>query len=210
MGIKERRIREKNTRIEQIIDAAESVFSKGFQAATMDKIAEKAELSKGSLYSYFSSKNELCLSITLRALRIIRGYFSEILEKKIKAVDKIICLADSLADLKHEYPNYFSSLINYVHHSEECDPDSDIFKKSIDLNKDITTIIKEIINEGKRDGSINADLDSRKTAFSLWGNFSGIIPGSFIAVRNLINYSKQDQDEIFTNSIKIIQRSLKT
>ena len=60
MGIAERKEREKEHRRNTILDAAEEVFfSKGINLATMDEVAERAELSKGTLYLYFKNKEEL-------------------------------------------------------------------------------------------------------------------------------------------------------
>ena len=57
MGIQERKEREKLQRREDIIDAAEKVFfKKDLDSATMDDVANEAELSKGTLYIYFKSK----------------------------------------------------------------------------------------------------------------------------------------------------------
>ena len=51
-------------RKDQIINAAEQVFShKGFSDARMDDIAEKTGLSKGTLYLYFKSKDDLIIAI---------------------------------------------------------------------------------------------------------------------------------------------------
>lgn len=48
----------------QIIEAAEHIFSrKGFDAARMDDIAEHTGLSKGALYLYFKSKDDLIIAI---------------------------------------------------------------------------------------------------------------------------------------------------
>ena len=67
MGIAERREREKDQRRNTILDAAEKVFfSQGINLATMDGVAEEAELSKGTLYLYFKSKEELFLGIACR------------------------------------------------------------------------------------------------------------------------------------------------
>ena len=52
-----RKDREKLARKESIIDAAEEIIKlKGFKNSTMDEIAEKAELGKGTLYLYFNRK----------------------------------------------------------------------------------------------------------------------------------------------------------
>lgn len=59
----------------QILDAAERIFSrKGFDKARMDDIVHEAGLSKGSLYWYFKSKDDL-----IRAL-LDRVFISEMRE----------------------------------------------------------------------------------------------------------------------------------
>ena len=51
----------------QILDAAMEIFSKvGFYKARMSDIAESSGLSKGSLYWYFESKNDLILQLLAR------------------------------------------------------------------------------------------------------------------------------------------------
>src|SRR5690242_12501061 len=64
-------------RRDQILDAASKVFARlGFQRARMDDIADESSLSKGALYLYFKSKDDLIAAILrriydheLRALR---------------------------------------------------------------------------------------------------------------------------------------------
>ena len=69
MGIAERKEREKQQRREGIIKAAEKVFfspkGKG-NAATMDAVAKKAALSKGTLYLYFKNREDILQAIALK------------------------------------------------------------------------------------------------------------------------------------------------
>lgn len=59
-----RREREKLAHRNEILDAATHVFAKkGFFNATLDEIAQEAEFSKGTIYLYFSSKEDLLYSI---------------------------------------------------------------------------------------------------------------------------------------------------
>ena len=54
-----------NTKRRQIIEGARAVFlTQGFDAASMSDIARKAGVSKGTLYVYFKSKDELFEAIT--------------------------------------------------------------------------------------------------------------------------------------------------
>jgi AcrR family transcriptional regulator len=58
--------KEKRTlaRRNQILDAATKVFAeKGFQKATTREIAEAAEISEGTIYNYFETKDDLLLGL---------------------------------------------------------------------------------------------------------------------------------------------------
>lgn len=49
-------------RINEILEAARALFArKGYNATTMEEVAEEAGLAKGTLYLYFSSKQEIYL-----------------------------------------------------------------------------------------------------------------------------------------------------
>ena len=55
----------------QILTAAEKVFTeKGFDQARMEDIAEQTGLSKGSLYRYFKSKDDLIIAILDRLFQL--------------------------------------------------------------------------------------------------------------------------------------------
>jgi AcrR family transcriptional regulator len=64
----------------QILDAAEHVFTKkGFDLARMDDIAGQTGLSKGTLYLYFKSKDDLIIAILDR---IFAGIFKQLEARK--------------------------------------------------------------------------------------------------------------------------------
>lgn len=64
-----------------ILDAAELVFTtRGFAAARMDDIAESAGVAKGTLYLYFSSKQELFVSLLEERTREYVNTLSQWLE----------------------------------------------------------------------------------------------------------------------------------
>ncbi|MFC1694275.1 TetR/AcrR family transcriptional regulator, partial [Candidatus Latescibacterota bacterium] len=59
-----RREREKLAHRQEIMDAATRIFAKkGFLHATLEDIAREAEFSKGTIYLYFASKEDLLYSI---------------------------------------------------------------------------------------------------------------------------------------------------
>ena len=63
----ERRLRQHDVSRTQLLDAAEDVFGrKGYHETTLKEIAELAEFSVGSVYSFFESKDDLFQQIFVR------------------------------------------------------------------------------------------------------------------------------------------------
>jgi AcrR family transcriptional regulator len=67
--VQQRWSRRKNARPQEILDAALRVFAeKGFAAARMDDVARHAGVTKGTIYLYFPSKEELFKSLVREAI----------------------------------------------------------------------------------------------------------------------------------------------
>ena len=70
-----RKERERLFKKQEILDATIKIFAKkGFKATTLDEIAEKSEFGKGTIYNYFSSKEEIykeiiCTTLFLKPLK---------------------------------------------------------------------------------------------------------------------------------------------
>jgi AcrR family transcriptional regulator len=107
MGTKKRKEREREARKNDILEAAKTVFfERGFQAATMDQIAEAAELSKGSLYLYFPSKEELYVSILVEGMEILCDRFEN-------AVKGIGAWEEKLGNIAMAYYGFYQGNKNY-------------------------------------------------------------------------------------------------
>ncbi len=61
--------RRQRTRERLIAAARETIAEKGFQAATLDEIAARADLTKGAIYDNFDSKDQLFMAVVLQASR---------------------------------------------------------------------------------------------------------------------------------------------
>src|SRR5829696_10515093 len=63
----QRRLQHQDLSRNQLLDAAEEVFGrKGFHETTLKEVAELAEFSVGSVYSFFQNKVDLFLNVFLR------------------------------------------------------------------------------------------------------------------------------------------------
>ena len=89
-------------RKDQIMNAAEEVFSqKGFSDARMDDIAEETGLSKGTLYLYYKSKDDLIIAILDRIFQREFKAFEDLDLASISASDAIWVFVETTAkDIK--------------------------------------------------------------------------------------------------------------
>jgi len=79
----------------QILNAAEGVFTKrGFNEARMDDIAEKTGLSKGTLYLYFKSKDDLIIAILERIFQREFRQLEDLQQDDVSASDAMMKLTD--------------------------------------------------------------------------------------------------------------------
>lgn len=75
----ERRDREFQRREQEILDAALALFDReDWQAVTIDEIAARAEIGKGTVYKHFTSKDELHAALAERFHRRILARLEEI------------------------------------------------------------------------------------------------------------------------------------
>ena len=106
-----RREREKAQHRKEIMDAAIKVFAeKGFSAATLDEIAHEAEFSKGTIYLYFSNKEDLLYSILDNAFKGWSVLFSNIITGKRKFREEITDMFNRIAEEIFDKPDIFALL----------------------------------------------------------------------------------------------------
>jgi AcrR family transcriptional regulator len=78
-------------RCSEILEAARSVFArKGFNAATVDDIAEAAGLAKGTVYLYFPSKREIYLETVRQGLVTLQDEVRTSMDGEPDAAGKVL------------------------------------------------------------------------------------------------------------------------
>lgn len=114
MAVAERRIREKEARRNQILDAARQLFFEhSFEKTTIEDIAEKTELSKGAIYLYFPSKEEIYISLMLEGSKILHGMLREAASGDLPADTLLRRMGQAYYRFYREYTAYFRMLFLY-------------------------------------------------------------------------------------------------
>lgn len=179
MTTAERREREKQKRIELIMNAALDVFAeKGLKNAKMEDVAEKAELSKGTIYLYFKSKEHLFYAIDMRAGRMLRERFAEAYKAADTGLTRVREIGRAYYKFCFDYPNFFRAM-TYV---ESMDPQrfaaiaAEMQENGLVGYKDSSlAILAQAIESGHADGSISKDVHPWLTSILLWSTSNGVI-----------------------------------
>ncbi|HBS87372.1 MAG: hypothetical protein A2W91_13965 [Bacteroidetes bacterium GWF2_38_335] len=207
MGIIERKEREKEQRRNDIVDAAERVFlRKGFENTTVDDVAAEAELSKGTVYLYFKSKDELHYAINLRAMqklnKIIRGVYDE----KKDVVVNLEAMGNVFIKFAEEFRIYFEAILHFNSKSlaniEPC--------MTHDLLSDESPIsfLVELIDKGKSKGEIRSDMNSILIVELLWSQIMGVLQFVFYK-QELFKMFNITSEQVLTGLFEILKNGVR-
>ena len=155
-------------RREEIILAAAQVFrERGFDAATLRDIADALNTDRASLYYYIGSKEELLQEIVRDVLaRDVRAA-EAIKRSRASTADKIRTLIESMVTSYAEnYPHiavYMEDLGRIARQDTEWATDV------IARTRRYESLVRSILDKGRRDGTLRADLPSEICSLALFG-----------------------------------------
>ncbi len=111
MTVSTRRQREQQLRRETIIEAAQRLFEqKGFEQTTVEQIATFAEFGKGTIYSYFKSKEEIYIAILEKKLDQLEQKMKEAVANPGSAVDSLYGLYDAFIEYHRDRKGFIDTL----------------------------------------------------------------------------------------------------
>ena len=161
-------------RKEQILEAATTAFAKdGFSKTRMDDIAKESGLSKGSLYTYFKSKDEIFRGILdtffQREFKLISRMAEEgavPAREKLRRITEVIL--DDLEQMKFAMPIFFEFWAMTFRRKGV----RGIFQAYL---RNYISLIQPLFEEGIDSGEFR-DLDGHQVAMA----FGSLIEGSMV------------------------------
>lgn len=176
MGVAERREREKQHRKEQAIRAAMEIYDEeGYYAITMEKIAERSELSRAALYLYFKSKDEIFIS----AIKDSMDYFCSLLEgvydrRKASKDTLLEALWECFTKFYQKDPVAFNVSL-YFHQNEVIRNLPGEFRDLLYRAGSNAVAFQHKITEYGVNQGIFIDCNPRTLAEVIWSSFLGIM-----------------------------------
>ncbi len=178
MGTKERKLREKAMREQEIVAKAKELFlAKGYEATTVDDIVNALELSKGVFYLHFASKEELFFRIQREALEMMEKIFIQAMEKESRGLAKFGAIGLAYARFWNEYPDLRKIMNEPVAASKDPNPGPER-KLSDEAGRKLFELNVEAVSLGLKDGSIRSGLDPAMTAAVIGFSMDGVLQGA--------------------------------
>jgi AcrR family transcriptional regulator len=176
MGLEDRRKREKDQRRSAILKAARKLFfEKGFRYVTVENIARKAELSKGSIYLYFSSKGEIYTQILLNDIDKFNKKSSLIFQNGKSAAELVMDFAFIYVDFFLNDRELFRIMMTFMLHTEDMNLAETVNQHIIEVTNNTVKIIETILQQGIEKGEFPSDINLRLSRNAMWGLLNGII-----------------------------------
>lgn len=151
-------------RRKRIFDVAIKEFaSNGYNATNINVIARKADISIGSMYSYFASKEDLFLTLIDSELRILENALKEV---NIEDGD-IFSIFERMLRVAREYATTYPEM-NQIYLDITTQGLSSLANRLSHKLEEITAdMYKEVIKRARQRGIINSDIEVNILSFCL-------------------------------------------
>jgi AcrR family transcriptional regulator len=188
----------KAKRREMIYEYALECFAeKGFQMTTMDDIVKKSNTSKGFVYSYFKSKEELYISLmeekTTNMFDKIEERFKKLSTAKEK-ISEMFKIYRSNGGIE-KYKVLTRAQIEYTLFASRVEELQETIRER--FKKQHLPFMKKIIAEGIANGEFNPNANPEMLASMFWANIDGT------ALHNAILDNQYDYQEVLEETEKM-------
>ncbi|HVA24391.1 MAG TPA: TetR/AcrR family transcriptional regulator [Chloroflexota bacterium] len=153
--------RVKHEREQEILQAARDVFSeRGFEKASIDEIAERVGIGKGTVYLHFPSKEELLLALMRQVCLGMVEVCRVVVADQATTAGKLHSIIRTLVD--HRYAN--ERWVRIV--STEA-PAFFGHKERLGASSELRALIAQVLEEGQAEGAFDGRIKPSMAAQAL-------------------------------------------
>jgi len=176
MGIASRKEREKQERRQSILKSATEVFfEKGFEKSSMEMIAERSQLAKGTLYLYFKSKEDLYMALMKDGLHILHSMFDQVIKKNMPIEQKFRDIAKAYIRFTQAYEDY-AQVMMMVDSGQLSDKvDQAQLEQIRALQMHGIEKLQKVVEDGISQGYYDKSVDAKNTVLMSWAAIWGAV-----------------------------------
>jgi len=204
----ERRAREKAQRRREILHAArQEFFERGFHTPTVDDVAARAEVSKGTIYLYFVSKEEILAHLLLEGLELLLDDMRAIHEPNPSCPESTLeSLANAYLRFCQANPNYFRLIMAFDRGRFEESISSKLYQKVLNKSLQGLNLLADTIELGRASGIFKTD-DAWQAAGTVWAALNGVLVLMAHPLRQRL--LRSDLETMFKATLDLVLRGLK-
>ncbi len=191
---------DKKVKKDQIIGAAVQVFAKkGFAKTTINDIAHAAGIGKGTVYEYFSNKEEIINQSFRYFMRAMELDFQEILIQEITGKEKLIRILEGFSQLMNsEILELVELMLDFWAEGIKTKNSQGILMEEMNrFYHSYREILADVIIEGMGDGSFRKNINPRSVASMIIGTLDGVFV-QWILDKKSIDYQEMVRTVTFT------------
>lgn len=151
-----------------IEEASHLFFAHGYEATTLDAVAEQLHVTKPFIYSYYRNKSELLSEICQTGIQLSLTALDEALAVDGSATEQLKMVVERVARIIIENQRYISV---YIREEKSLDPDD--ARRIRELRHQFDSRLATLLAKGKEHGEFAFD-DASRTAIWVSGVLSWI------------------------------------
>ena len=181
MGRKKREVKDKETREREIQAAAREVFYKvGYESASMEAIAKKAKIAKGTIYLHYQNKGDLYISLMAPGTQKINDNLlileDRLIRKEITSGREIIMgFLECYYGVYRNDPDNVSIVAMFQQGDIFGQISEETAEKLNQIARKNNMTVRRIISTGKLQGLLKPDADELMLPDILWAFFTGVV-----------------------------------
>lgn len=158
-----------------ILDAAEGLFlTRGFEATTIDQLAERADVAVGSIYGHFGGKEGVYAALIERALELDARYCDEGWASGTDPVGRLVGIGEGYLRFAREHPGHFR-LFRFPPAGEPTGgPAATAAARVAERVRSEVTRMAGALREAIAQGTVRP-VDPERAAVFLWAAWDGVI-----------------------------------
>jgi len=204
----ERREREKAQRRQEILDAArQEFFERGFHQPTVDDVAARAQVSKGTIYLYFVSREEILAHLLVEGLDLLLDDMQTAPNPAAPATAEsaMRTLATAYLHFCQANPSYFRLIMAFDRGRFEESISAELYQQVLDKSLQALNLVAQAIEAGKLSGEFQVE-DPWRAAGSVWAALNGVLVLMAHPLRRQM--LKSDLETMFQATLDLVLRGL--
>jgi uroporphyrinogen-III synthase len=160
----------KEEKKERIIEAASSLFSqKNYHEVMMEDVAKKVSVAKGTVYNYFTSKEELYFTIMLMRMGKLNSSLKEKIENEKSTIRALYSFVIHLYMFMLKYRSFF-----LIYQKETMKADNELCSELLNHERTLNNLLYGIIGKGKKE-NLFRDTEEELASNLILGSIYGAV-----------------------------------